>query len=599
MKNENDNPDSTDRAVSGQEQSSRKLDASRRDFLKVSGGVLAVGMGTGLAGSAVAAEGETLLVDNYDGNPSWPSQNDLGKWTGAGGFANGDGEIVDGTLRLEYDGAGWFASNVGQDVSAYDRLELVVRGGSGGEEKDFQVKIGSTAGALADFTDDSIGTSFSTVSIDLAAAGVDRTALSSIRFNFWNGARSRSSAIEVEEIRFASGSGDEGDTGDQSSVTKPANLTVTNTTASSIAVNWDPSSASGTSVDHYVVTAGGNSMSIPAGTTQATIDSLESGTSYTVRVTAVGADGTKSDATTVSATTETSGGGGNQTVSVQLSNGTVNPDGTTTASIMLSGAPNGVAGYDLTLGVANAGVATVTDATIPDTFIAPGGGISIADDGSSVTIRAADLQQNIQSGATDITLATVTLTGQSAGETGLSLSVDTIDDDNGSSMSLSTAGATLSVTGGDTGDGSEDDNEGGSDGPTVDVQLSNGTVNPDGTTTASIMLSEAPNGVAGYDLTLNVANAGVATVTDATIPDTFIAPGGGISIANDGSSVTIRAADLQQNIQSGATDITLATVTLTGQSSGTTQVNLSIDTIDDDNGSSMSLSTSGATLSVS
>jgi hypothetical protein len=595
MKNENDNPDSTDRTVSDRKQSGRRLDASRRDFLKVSGGVLAVGIGTGLAGSAVAAEGETLLVDNYDGNPSWPSRNDLGKWTGAGGFANGDGEIVDETLRLEYDGAGWFGSNVSQDVSAYDRLEFVVRGDSGGEEKDFKVKLGSTAGVFADFTDDSIGTSFSTVSIDLAAVGVDRTSLSSVRFNFWNGARSRSSAIEIEEIRFASGSSDEGGT-DQPSVTTPTDLTVTNTTASSISVNWNPSSASGTSVDQYVVTAGGNSMSVPAGTTQAAIDGLESDTSYTVRVTAVGADGTKSDAATVSATTDTSGGGGGgQTVSVRISNGTVNPDGTTTASIMLSGAPNGVAGYDLTLTVANSSVATVTNASIPDTFIAPGGGISIADDGSSATIRAADLQQNIQSGATDITLATVTLTGQSAGETGISLSVDTIDDDNGSSMSLSTTGATLSVTGDDTGDGNED----GGDSQTVDVQLSNGTVTPDGTTTASIVLSEAPNGVAGYDLTLNVANSGVATVTDATIPDTFIAPGGGISIANDGSSVTIRAADLVQNVQSGATDITLATVTLTGESSGTTQVNLSIDTIDDDNGSSMSLSTAGATLTVS
>jgi hypothetical protein len=592
---ENDNSDSTDQTVSGQEQSSRRLDASRRDFLKVSGGVLAVSIGTGLAGSAVAAEGDTLLVDNYDGNPSWPSQNDLGKWTGAGGFANGDGEVVSGALRLEYDGAGWFASNVGQDVSAYDRLELVVRGDSGGEEKDFQVKLGSTAGMLADFTDDSIGTSFSTVSIDLAAAGVDRTSLSAIRFNFWNGARSRSSAIEVKEIRFASGSSDDGGTGDQPSVTKPANLTVTNTTASSIAVNWDSSSASGTSVDHYVVSAGGTSMNVPAGTTQATIDGLESDTSYTVRVTAVGADGTKSDAATVSATTDTSGGGEEQTVSVQLSNGTVNPDGTTTASIMLSGAPNGVAGYDITLNVAKSGVATVTDATIPDTFTAPGGGVSIADDGSSVTIRAADLQQNVQSGATDITLATVTLTGQSTGETGVSLSVNTIDDDNGSSMSLSTSGVTLSVTGSDTGDGDED----GSDGPTVSVQLSNGTVSPDGTTTGSIMLSEAPNGVAGYDITLSVSNSSAATVTNATIPDTFIAPGGGVSIADDGSSVTIRAADLQQNVQSGASDIKLATATLTGQSAGETGVSLSVDTIDDDNGSSMSLSTSGATLTVS
>jgi len=66
-------------------------------------------------------DGTALLVNDYDGDPAWSGENDLGNWNGAGSLANDGGEVVDGELVLEYDGGGWVVEQVNRDVSNYDR----------------------------------------------------------------------------------------------------------------------------------------------------------------------------------------------------------------------------------------------------------------------------------------------------------------------------------------------------------------------------------------------------------------------------------------------------------------------------------------------
>ncbi|MFC7194065.1 hypothetical protein ACFQL4_04375 [Halosimplex aquaticum] len=93
--------------------------------------VLKGGIAFGSLGLAptVLGQDSTLAVHEFDGG-AYPGSNDLGNWAGAGSFENGSGSgaVADGALRLEYDNAGWFASNVTQDVSDYQYLALRVRG---------------------------------------------------------------------------------------------------------------------------------------------------------------------------------------------------------------------------------------------------------------------------------------------------------------------------------------------------------------------------------------------------------------------------------------------------------------------------------------
>jgi|GEM_PF-1516823 len=159
--------------------------------------------------------GDGLVVHEFDGS-NYPGSNDLGNWADGGSFANGggSGEVADGALRLTYDNAGWMGSNVTQSVADRPTLHLRVRGDAGGEESDFTVQVGGASDVLANLTDDTIGTSYSTVSVDLEAMGADLENPQSVRLNFWQGA---AGAVEIDRIAFGgSGSGGSGDGSDGS-----------------------------------------------------------------------------------------------------------------------------------------------------------------------------------------------------------------------------------------------------------------------------------------------------------------------------------------------------------------------------------------------
>ncbi|WP_330632939.1 cellulase family glycosylhydrolase [Halocatena halophila] len=140
-----------------------------------------------------------LVIDDYDGDPGWASNNnDLGEWCGAGSFVNGGGTESGGTLTLEYDNGGWFQSQINQTIPDYTTLVIRVRGANGGEESDILFDMGGVRTLLANVTDDSITTELSNVAVDLEAAGVDTSASSgSLRFNFWQGG---ASTIDIEHI---------------------------------------------------------------------------------------------------------------------------------------------------------------------------------------------------------------------------------------------------------------------------------------------------------------------------------------------------------------------------------------------------------------
>jgi|AntDeeMinimDraft_5_1070356.scaffolds.fasta_scaffold00103_37 sugar phosphate isomerase/epimerase len=146
-------------------------------------------------------DGTALLVNDYDGDPAWSGENDLGNWNGAGSLANDGGEVVDGELVLEYDGGGWVVEQVNRDVSNYDQLVFSVRGASGGEGSDFVLDVGGVRAQFSSVAGSAITTSTTDVAVDMDAAGIDRSSPGELRFDFWAGEQG-SSTIYVDEVRF-------------------------------------------------------------------------------------------------------------------------------------------------------------------------------------------------------------------------------------------------------------------------------------------------------------------------------------------------------------------------------------------------------------
>ena len=88
--------------------------------------------------------------------------------------------------------------------------------------------------------------------------------------------------------------------------------------------------------------------------------------------------------------------------------------------------------------------------------------------------------------------------------------------------------------------------------------------------------------MSGFEIQVTSANGGVAQISGSSYP------GYGLSLTQPTSlpaaTVTLTAADLAGIVQPGATNIELATVTIRGMGSGSTNVSITVTKLDDDNG---------------
>jgi alkaline phosphatase D len=91
-------------------------------------------------------------------------------------------------------------------------------------------------------------------------------------------------------------------------------------------------------------------------------------------------------------------------------------------------------------------------------------------------------------------------------------------------------------------------------------------------------------GLSGGTITLSFSDSAVADFTSATVNDAFGI--GEASVASDGSAATVRFADLDTNVQAvlGGTDVPLATLSVRGDATGTTDVTVTVERLDDDTG---------------
>ena len=144
--------------------------------------------------------------------------------------------------------------------------------------------------------------------------------------------------------------------------------------------------------------------------------------------------------------------GAQSTPTVAPSDATVAVGETTTIAVPLSAAPDGLSGFNLTVEAAGEN-ARVVDATVADEF-----GITTerVEDGRA-TLEGVDLGENVEAGAEDVRLGTVTVRGVGGGSADLGVDVRKMDDDDGEPVSPKTGTAEVTVTGDDGGSSSSPD----------------------------------------------------------------------------------------------------------------------------------------------
>lgn len=121
-------------------------------------------------------------------------------------------------------------------------------------------------------------------------------------------------------------------------------------------------------------------------------------------------------------------------------------------------------------------------------------------------------------------------------------------------------------------------------------------VDPGETADVTLALSEAPNGVAGFDLTVAVVEDSTATITGVQVDQSY-----GMSnksIASDGASAYASGVDTDRVHEAGATDVPLLTVTVEGLQDGETPLDVMNVNIDNDDGNDVNADVEPGTVTV-
>ncbi|SFR98959.1 2',3'-cyclic-nucleotide 2'-phosphodiesterase/5'-or 3'-nucleotidase, 5'-nucleotidase family [Halomicrobium zhouii] len=148
-------------------------------------------------------------------------------------------------------------------------------------------------------------------------------------------------------------------------------------------------------------------------------------------------------------------------------------------------------------------------------------------------------------------------------------------------------------SGEDGDDGGDGTGEDAPDDAAATLEISSVSVSEGETATVAVNASSLPDGLSGGQVAVSVSDPSVATVTDASAGDAFGLTAGP-NVTDDGA--VVRFADLDGAVQPGATDATLATLTVAGESAGTTNVTVRVDALDGENGTALDVATRNGTV---
>jgi hypothetical protein len=130
---------------------------------------------------------------------------------------------------------------------------------------------------------------------------------------------------------------------------------------------------------------------------------------------------------------------------------------------------------------------------------------------------------------------------------------------------------------------------------TISFSPSSVTVDPSGTATIDLTIDELPQGLAGYDAVVTIADPVVAEITAVSFPSWA-----GLSNATGVPSASVRlsAVDINRQVQPGATGVVLGTITVTGKSPGSATINVENLNVDADGGSRVETTAGSGAITV-
>lgn len=128
------------------------------------------------------------------------------------------------------------------------------------------------------------------------------------------------------------------------------------------------------------------------------------------------------------------------------------------------------------------------------------------------------------------------------------------------------------------------------------LSVGDGAAETGETTTVAVTLSEIPNGLSGFNVTVKLSTPDAATITDAQITEAF-----GLdetTVIEDGSAVRLKGIDMGQQYRAGDGPVQLGNVTLRADSNVGTDLTLEVRQVDDGDGGLVNPATSAGRLSV-
>lgn len=204
------------------------------------------------------------------------------------------------------------------------------------------------------------------------------------------------------------------------------------------------------------------------------------------------------------------------TATLAPTGGQVDAGATTTVDVTLSSAPEGIAGFEFRLELPNTDRVEVVNATVNDRF-----GIAeseVLDDGAAARFKAADIEERVQPGSENVTLASVTLSGVAPGDVTLDLALESIEDDDGDRIQPSVGTASVTVRdsgsggqGGGSGSGDDGGQSGGDDGSETPPPTA--TPEPTPTPDSDDDTDETPTPASTETVTTTTDGPGTSTAT--------------------------------------------------------------------------------------
>ncbi|WP_049910600.1 alkaline phosphatase PhoX [Natrinema gari] len=122
--------------------------------------------------------------------------------------------------------------------------------------------------------------------------------------------------------------------------------------------------------------------------------------------------------------------------------------------------------------------------------------------------------------------------------------------------------------------------------PPTSLHVDSVAVSQEATGEAELTLSSVPDGLAGGHISVTLEHTDVAEITGASYHDALELTADP-TISDDGSTVAFQFADIEDEIEPGAMDVTLATVEIEGVGSGTTDIVTDVQALDDDGGTAI------------